>query len=248
MNYLPSTRTRYVLLFICLLAMVSLIEALADSVAGWGNVGFAVTLWACFGAAYGWLLVEPTVRSLLVKRKVSVNGRQHRVRRIGAGLSQSSGVDFPRFYVYEGGKFDVTVSGIGGGATILISDQAASLEDDQLRSVLAHEYGHIRLRHGLIRLTMYGSLLSLAIIGHTTAAIAVPANFFVLWTMRQMEFAADKEAARMVGKENMCVTLGLIARDLGDLPAWQTVFSTHPSFRARIARLKQSITSKLEKP
>lgn len=238
MELLPSTRTRYVLLFICLLAVVALVEALAKAVAGWGTFGFAVTLWACFGVAYGWLLIEPMARALLLKRKVAGAGRQIRVRRIGAAIAKSSGVAFPRFYVYESSKFDVMVSGIGKGVTILVSDKAAQMDDEMLESVLAHEFGHIRLKHALIRLTMYGSLLSLAIIGHSTAAIAVPANFFVLWTMRQMEFAADREAASIVGKKSMRSALEHMRVMLGDIPKWQAVFSTHPSFRARIAGLR----------
>lgn len=242
MDLLPSTRTRYLLLFICLVAVVALVEALAKAVAGWGNSGFAVTLWACFGVAYGWLLIEPMVRALLLKRMVAGAGRQHRVRRIGAALARVSGIAVPRFYVYESDKFDVTVSGIGEGITILVSDQAAGMDDDRLESVLAHEFGHIRLRHALIRLTIYGSLLSLVIIGHSTAVIAVMANFFVLWTMRQMEFAADHDAARMVGATRMRAALAYVGEVLGDIPAWQTVCSSHPTFRARIARLNDQTT------
>lgn len=238
MYLLPSTGTRYLLLFICLLAMITLVEALAKAVAGWGKLGFALTLWVCFGVAYGWLLIEPMVRTLLLRRKVAVAGRQHRVGRIGAAVAKGSGVAFPRFYVYESGKFDVMVSGIGKGLTILVSDKAAQLDDYLLESVLAHEFGHIRLRHALIRLTLYGSLLSLAIIGHSTAAIAVPANFFVLWTMRQMEYAADRDAARMVGAGRMRTALAQVGEILGDIPTWQSAFSTHPTFQARVARLK----------
>lgn len=244
MDLLPSTRTRYLLLFICLVAVVALVEALAKAVAGWGNSGFAVTLWACFGVAYGWLLIEPMVRVLLLKRMVAGAGRQHqhRVRRLGAALARVSGVAIPRFYVYESDKFDVTVSGIGKGVTILLSDQAARIDDDLLESVLAHEFGHIRLRHALIRLTIYGSLLSLVIIGHSTAAIAVMANFFVLWTMRQMELSADHDAARMVGATRMRAALAYVGEVLGDMPAWQTACSSHPTFRARIARLNDQTT------
>jgi Zn-dependent protease with chaperone function len=240
MNLLPSVRTRYVLLFVCLLAVVALVEALAKAVVSWGDFGFAVTLWACFGVAYAWLLIEPSVRGLILKQRVAAGRKQHRVRRIGAEIAAKGGVHPPRFYVYDGSKFDVMVSGIGKGVTILVSESAARLDDATLRSVLAHEFGHIRLRHALIRLTMYGSLLSLAIIGHSTAAVAVPANFFVLWTMRQMEFAADRDAARLVGFSDMMAALRAMGDAMGDIPSWQTAVSTHPSFRSRIARLEDS--------
>jgi Zn-dependent protease with chaperone function len=237
MELLPSPRTRYLLLFASLLSMVALIEALAKAVAGYGGFGFAVTLWACFGAAYGWLLVEPMIRALLLKRKTVDACRHRRVRRIGERIARDSGTPYPRFYMYESTKFDVMVTGIGKGVTILVSGAAAQLDDNQLRSVLAHEFGHIRLKHALIRLTMYGSLLSLAVISNSSTMIALPANFFVLWTMRQMEFAADRDAARLVGADNVRAALEHVDAVLGDIPAWQSFFSTHPTFRSRISRL-----------
>lgn len=237
MELLPSRRTRYVLLFVCLLSMVALIEALAKAVSGYGGFGFAVTLWACFGAAYGWLLVEPMIRALLLMRRTVRDSSDRRVRRIGLQVAGESGTDCPKFYVYESAQFEVMVSGIGKGVTILVSGVAAELDDCKLRSVLAHEFGHIRLRHAVIRLTMYGSLLTLAIIGHSMTAVVLPANLFVLWTMRQMEYAADRDAARVVGPANVRAALEHVGAVLGDIPAWQSVFSTHPTFRARVARL-----------
>lgn len=237
MELLPSRRTRYLLLFVSLLAMVGLIEALAKAVAGYGGLGFAVTLWACFGAAYAWLLLEPMIRPLLLMRKAVHDSSERRVREIGAGVAKESGTANPKFYVYDSDKFDVMVSGIGRGVTILVSGAAADLGDRQLRSILAHEFGHIRLRHSLIRLTMYGSLLTLAIVGQSVTAVVLPANLFVLWTMRQMEFAADRDAARVVGRNNVREALEHVGQVLGDIPAWQSAFSTHPTFRDRIARM-----------
>jgi Zn-dependent protease with chaperone function len=237
MELLPSSRARYLLLFAGLLSMVALIDALGRAVAGYGRFGFAVTLWACFGAAYGWLLVEPMIMALPLKRR-TVDGRLlRRVRRIGARMARDSGIPCPRFQVYECAKFDVMVTGLGKGATILVGGAVARLGDDHLRAVLAHEFGHIRLKHALIRLSLYGSLLSLAIIGDSTVAVALPANFFVLWTMRRMEFAADRDAARLVGASGVRAALEHVGAALGDMPAWQAVFGTHPTFRARIKRL-----------
>lgn len=237
MNLLPSSRTRYLLLFVSLLSMVALIEALAKAVSGFGGFGFALTLWACFGAAYGWMLVEPMIRALLLKRLSVDVVSLHLVKRIGARVAHDSGSPTPRFYVYDSTKFDVMVTGIGKGVTIMVSGTAARLDEIKLRSVLAHEFGHIRQKHAVVRVALYGSLLTLAIIGNSTALVALPANFFVLWTMRQMEFAADREAARVVGAGDFKEALAHVASVLGDIPAWQSVFSTHPSFRARISRL-----------
>lgn len=238
MELLPSRRTRYLLLFVSLLAMVGLIEALAKAVAGYGGLGFAVTLWACFGAAYAWLLLEPMVRPMLLMRRAVHDDREWRVREIGVGMAQDSGTENPKFYVYDSDRFDVMVSGIGRGVTILVSGAAAELDERRLRSILAHEFGHIKLRHAVIRLTMYGSLLTLAILGQSVTAVVLPANLFVLWTMRQMEFAADREAARVVGRDNVREALEHVGSVLGDIPGWQSAFSTHPTFRDRIARMR----------
>lgn len=237
MELLPSRRTRYLLLFVSLLAMVGMIEALAKAVAGYGGLGFVVTLWACFGAAYAWLLIEPMIRPLLLMRRAVHDSSERRVRQIGADVASDAGTMNPKFYVYDSETFDVMVSGIGKGATILVSGAAADLDDRRLRSILAQEFGHIRLRHSLIRLTMYGSLLSLAIIGQRVTAVVLPANMFVLWTMRQMEFAADRDAARLVGSSDVRAALEHVGAVLGDIPDWQAAFSTLPTFRDRIARL-----------
>ncbi len=236
MELLPSRRTRYVLLFVSLLALVALIEALAKAVAGYGGLGFAVTLWACFGFAYAWLLLEPIVRPLLLMRR-TVNGSEQRVRHIATGVAADGAVDMPMFYVYDSDRFDVLISGIGRGAKVLVSSAAAGLDDRNLRAVLAHEFGHLRLHHAVVRLALYGSLLTLVMLGYGVLAVVLPANFFVLWTMRRMEFAADRDAARMVGAGEVRGALEQIGKVLGDIPAWQSVFSTHPTFRQRVARL-----------
>ncbi len=237
MEFLPYRRTRYLLLFVSLLSILALIEAMADSVAGYGGFGFALILWACFGTAFGWLLVEPMIRPLILTRQNMHCNAECRVCRIAAALANASAMPCPRIHVYESTQFDVMFSGIGAGVTILVSSAAAALDDDKLRAVLAHEFGHIRLGHALIRLTLYGSLLSLAIFGQGMTGVILPANMVVLWAMRKMEYAADRDAVRVVGVDMTRAALEHVGAVLGDIPAWQSVFSTHPTFRNRIARL-----------
>lgn len=237
MHWLPSTRTRYILLFTTLMAVVTLIDELAKAVASFGSVGFAVTLWACFGVAYGWLLIEPMIDRAMILRKMQKNYVTDRINRLGREVALEFDIPTPKFCVYQDEKFDVMVVGIGNMTTVFLSESVASFGDLELKAILAHEYGHIRLKHSMVRLSLYGSLLTLAIIGSGTPMLAIVANIFVLWTMRQMEFAADHAAVLAVGIDNFKSTLMLVGCSFGDVPRWQTYFSTHPSFRQRIERL-----------
>jgi Zn-dependent protease with chaperone function len=237
MKWLPSTRTRYLLLGVSFLAVLALLDGVAKAVVNFGGFGFAVTVWVCFGAAYAWLLVEPIVDAALVLRKGQDKAILERVDRIGRSVALECKVATQRFVVYQHDKFDVMVVGIGRTTTIFVSEAAATLAEPELRAVLAHEYSHIRLGHSVTRLLLYGSLLALAMIGNNTPLVALLANIFVLWTMRQMEYAADNAAAKIVGEESVSAALELVCSMLGDIPKWQSFFSTHPTFKERIERL-----------
>jgi Zn-dependent protease with chaperone function len=160
-----------------------------------------------------------------------------RINRIGREVALEFDIPTPTFCVYQDEKFDVMVVGIGNMATVFLSEPVSCFGDLELKAILAHEYGHIRLKHSMVRLSLYGSLLALAIIGSGTPMLAILANIFVLWTMRQMEFAADHVAVLAVGVDNFKSTLMLVGCSFGDVPSWQIYFSTHPSFRQRVERL-----------
>ncbi len=227
----------YTLFFISLLTLIALLLNLAQTVAGYGGLGMAATMWACFGAVYALLLVEPMVRAaLLIRREPDVE-RTRRVEDMGALAAIYSGIKTPRFYVYGSDKLEVMVTGIGRNTTVLLSAGAARLDESLLRAILAHEFGHIRLGHSVVRLAIYGSLLTLAILANSVPMVALLANFCALWAMRTMEYAADRDAARIVGAADIRAALAHVGQVTGDSPGWLSYFSAHPTFRARIARL-----------
>lgn len=229
--------TRFTLFFASLLILVALLDNLARTLAGFGGVGVAATMWACFGAVYALLLLEPMVRAALLIRREPDIASIRRVEHIGALAAADSGIQTPRFYVYESDKLDVMVTGMAQGTTVLMSAGAARLDEGLMRAILAHEFGHIRLRHSLVRLAIYGSLLTLAILTSNTPFVVLLANFFALWAMRQMEYAADRHAAGIVGAAEIRAALVHVAEATGDAPVWQALLSAHPTFRDRIGRL-----------
>lgn len=237
MRWLPSTTTRYMVLGMSLMVLLAVLDGLARSVANYEGVGMAVTLWACFGVVYAWLLLEPMIDSAMVLHKIEHGEMVDRVRCLATSVARDGNMPLPKFCVYKDSKFDVMTVGIGKAVTVFISEPAAMLGDVELRAIMAHEFGHIRLGHSVTRLCLYGSLLALAMLGNGTPIVAMLANIFVLWTMRQMEFAADGAAALIVGGESVKTALRTVEDLLGDAPKWQTYFSTHPRFSDRIERL-----------
>lgn len=238
MNWLPSTRSRYLILGASLLALLGVLDSIARSFTEFDGIGFAVTLWSCFAAVYGWLLLEPMIDSALLIKKIEKAPEMTRLIRLANDIAARTGMRVPNFVMYSDTRFNVVTVGIGRHQTIIISDHAASLPDAQLGAIIAHEYGHIQLKHPVMRLALYGSLLALAMIANGTPLLALSANLFVLWSMRQMEFAADAQAARTVGKPAMHGALESVCEMMGgDMPVWQTAFNTHPTFLARTRRL-----------
>jgi Zn-dependent protease with chaperone function len=242
-NWLPSTKTRYLVLGVSLLAVLAVLDALTTALAGLEALGLALLASACFAVVFGWLLVEPTVHTAMLVGKIEGGADVARVNlaaatvAVGAGLRQA-----PRVCVYSSEVFNVMTFGVGGGSKIFMSTRAAALPDKELRAIIAHEYGHLLLNHPLARLALFGSLLSLAMLSTGVPAIALSANVFVFWCMRQMEFRADAVAAQLVGAESVCSALDRVQVILGEMPRWQSVFSTHPRFADRISSLLEGGT------
>lgn len=238
MRWLPSSTSRYLILGVSLLAVLAVMDSLVRTVVTFGSFGFALTLWACFGVVYAWLLLEPMVSAAMVLRKVRDQDVLDRITCLVEQVSKGCGILTPNICVYQDNQFDVVTVGIGNRITIFISSALAKLDDTEFKAVIAHECGHIHLGHSVTRLFMYGSLLTMAMISNNTPLVVMLANLFVLWAMRQMEYAADGVAAKTVGDEGIKGALIFFQSMLGDIPKWQTFFSTHPRFAQRIKRLE----------
>jgi Zn-dependent protease with chaperone function len=90
------------------------------------------------------------------------------------------------------------------GGTIIVTDELVQLlqgHDDALLGVMAHEYGHITLRHGmrsLVRFTLISAATSVAL-GDFSAVVAnVPAILGQLGYSRDAEREADAVAATVL--------------------------------------------------
>lgn len=237
MRWLPSTKTRYLLLAVSLLALLAVLDAMARAVAGFEGLGLALIVWACFGVVYGWIALEPAIHTRMLVGRVETGSLVDRVNRIAAEVARNCGTPAPAVCLYDSSKFDVVTMGMGKHSTIFMANAVADLKEEDLRAVIAHEYGHVVLRHPVARLGLYGSLLALAMLSNGTPFVALGANLFVLWCMRQMEYRADGVAATLVGAASVRSALGAARDVLGEMPRWLSVFNTHPLFADRIKNL-----------
>ncbi len=109
-----------------------------------------------------------------------------------------------RLHFHAGGEMlGANALALPGGA-IVITDELVRLldeHDDTILGVLAHEYGHVRLRHGMKALVKFGlvSAATSAALGDYSAVIAgLPAVLAQLGYSRDAEREADAEAARIL--------------------------------------------------
>lgn len=108
------------------------------------------------------------------------------------------------------GKDGKTKRGIGAnalalpGGHIIITDELVQLlegKDDAVLGVLGHEYGHVRLRHGmqsLARLTLSSAAISVVVGDFSSLLGAVPLLLSQMDYSRHAEREADAEAVRLL--------------------------------------------------
>lgn len=101
----------------------------------------------------------------------------------------------PNAYTYGDTKVAVTIT----------SGLVGSMNEDELRAVLAHECGHILCRHVLYH-TMAQMVVELgeSVFG-ALAALAAPVKLALLYWDRRSEFSADRAAALVTGSSDALV-------------------------------------------
>ncbi|WP_155831710.1 M48 family metallopeptidase [Hylemonella gracilis] len=136
------------------------------------------------------------------------------------------------------------------GGHIIVTDELVQLldgRDDALLGVLGHEYGHVRLRHGmqsLARLTLASAAVSVVVGDFSSLLGAVPLLLAQMDYSRHAEREADAEAVRLLranrlSPEAMVVFFERMAarqparrtREEGGLPI---ALSSHPADAERI--------------
>jgi Zn-dependent protease with chaperone function len=209
------------------------VSALQPLVGGWW---LPLALAFSFGVILLWLLMEPLVDAWLVTRKLE--GREaQQVELVVKNLSSRLGISPPRVLVFQSNKLSALAEGLGSSQTILVSSAVAQLPDELLEAVLAHELGHLQLGHHRVRLVVFTMLFFYVVAQGDAILNVVAANVAFLWLMRRMEYQADAYASGLVGWDAMVRALLYVKGAVGDVPSWQCVISSHPSFAQRLRRL-----------
>lgn len=136
---------------------------------------------------------------------------------------------------------------VPGGRVVFVTERVLSrLGPAEATAVVAHELGHHRRQHVLLRLGTAAAFL-LPWLGATAAevsgaflaglALLLPAVLALLWLVRWTEFDADRQAAAAVGAEPMARALERLGA-AGALHDGGGVLSLHPATGERVRRLR----------
>jgi Zn-dependent protease with chaperone function len=227
-----------------------------------------VMLKLALGVFVNWFLLGMIVRNLslfawMVRRRTLRKGkllaRAHE-------LAQRAGVKLGDFGLIRCGDYRFANAFASWGKSVTVTDSLVRLLSlREVDAVLAHELGHLRLKHlvkfaGAFMAIWYGSM----IVGATI--LVKPANngglhriadfglyswaslagglFVALLLMRRFEFQADREAATLTGDpESLCTGLLKLCHYHGYplcWTAWERPFMSHPSTMERIEALARS--------
>lgn len=138
------------------------------------------------------------------------------------------------------------------GGTILLTDELVKLmpgDDDAVLGVLAHEFGHVRLRHAmrqLVQASAVGFALSVAFGDYGTLISGAPALLATLGYSRDLEREADAESVRMMRSDGISPRAMVAffeaialwradqAREGAEADSIGLAFSSHPATAQRI--------------
>ena len=146
-----------------------------------------------------------------------------------------------RVSVLEFDKMRTALVGERGGYRLFITTGALrEMSPAGMIGVLAHEAGHVRLKHTDQLCVLFGAL------GGSKIAFGVPPIgvvlllFAYLYLSRIREFAADEEGAKQVGKEAMYAAFSEHRHATGeaDISRFSEFFVSHPSLHRRIQRIQ----------
>ncbi len=150
-----------------------------------------------------------------------------------------------------GGRLGANALALPGGH-IVITDELLQLldgADDAVLGVLAHEYGHVRRRHGLqavVRFGLVSAVTSVALGDASTILAGVPALLAHLGYARDAEREADADAAHALaaaGRDPAAMVQlfeRLAARDDQRSGTMPIAFASHPADAERVRFFREA--------
>lgn len=228
--------------------------ALAGAVALVLAAPFRVWLWGVVGAVAVTVVVSPLLEVRQLGCRPPTAPERER-------LSSVPGTDGVTVCVVDDAR-DGPINGyaVGGpfGDVVGVSRFSLSaLDDRQLGAVLAHELGHHRLRHVLLRdaaslawlaagaavlTALFAALTPAAFVG--LVVLVGTERLLSLWVLRRNEYAADAFAARRTSPAAVIDLLESLHAAVGveqeSVPRFERALSTHPTYPQRVARLRRA--------
>lgn len=239
-----SYRTEQILRWMAFLGLVAFAFSRSN---GW-SMGIAV------GAAI-WIAIIPLTMSAFMSRSipdiwVQIRGlwskerpREERVPESVIRMAARLGVNPPkRLMVVPGYNFNAWVN----RETLTVTEGLwSSLWTTAAEGILAHEMAHLSGKHSEKRgWATFGLILSIIVVvglidnlsWAVWSAVALTIwPLFMPLLSRRLEFNADKQAAKVVGVDKMCLSL----RILTERSRWPLELDSHPSIQRRLDNLKK---------
>lgn len=139
------------------------------------------------------------------------------------------------------------------GGYMVITDELVALadNDDEITAVLAHELGHVKLRHAL-RQTLQGTISGLIIVAITgdisSIAAGLPTLMVNMSYTRELETEADKFAlqslnAACIQAKSFSTILSKLTQSHGEGMTLPEIISSHPDTKSRLIPFEKDQSS-----
>ncbi|KOV85027.1 M48 family metallopeptidase [Nocardia sp. NRRL S-836] len=154
--------------------------------------------------AYGKVYTDRMWRHYLLSNGVRLGPRQlPEIYRMLPPICDALGIEPPELYLMEGAQPNAFAVGIERPMLVLYSRLLDSLDEDEIRAVIAHECGHIAFDHSLYRqigdLVAHGGVSILPnVLGLKTLGDLAFGEALVNW-QHKSELSADRVAAVCTG-------------------------------------------------
>jgi len=202
--------------------------------------------------AIGDLFFESMSGSALTPSRLAAPEQARLRAAFDRALARADGADrWPTILEFRAGAIGPNAFALPGGR-IVVTDELVSLvgaREDVMVGVLAHEYGHVKARHG-VRMVAQSALLRTAtslLLGDYSAVLAgAPALLGEQAYSRDFERDADVESVRVLRAAGLSPAAmvsffeRLAAKDLGSGSGIAIAFASHPADAERVDFFKRA--------